>query len=214
MPKKEKDKKQVQTIKVDTTKPESNLKSLGGSRYDEFNNILANQAIATISVHNHDPQYASDKKLSALQAMGGIAPQNEVEGMLGAQMVACHNAIMECYRRAASSSLTIEQGQFNLGFANKLSRTFTMQMDALQRFRGQGGQQKVEVTHLHVHEGGQAIVAGNIERPSLKGVGVQEKAEEQPHAKQDSTKQITHAPEPAMPCFDTAKDPVPVPRDA
>jgi hypothetical protein len=30
----------------------------------------------------------------------GIAPQDEFEGMTAAQLVACHNASMECYRRA------------------------------------------------------------------------------------------------------------------
>ena len=36
-------------------------------------------------------------------------------------------------------------------------RTFTMQVEALQRYRGKG-QQKVTVEHVHVHAGGQAIV--------------------------------------------------------
>ncbi|MBT4688816.1 MAG: hypothetical protein HOB72_12045, partial [Rhodospirillaceae bacterium] len=43
---------------------------------------------------------------------------------------------------------------------NKLARTFTAQMEALNRYRGKG-QQKMTVEHVHVHEGGQAIV-GNV----------------------------------------------------
>ena len=38
-----------------------------------------------------------------------------------------------------------------------LLRTFTTQMEALKRYRT-GGQQKVTVEHVHVNEGGQAIV--------------------------------------------------------
>jgi uncharacterized protein YcbX len=43
---------------------------------------------------------------------------------------------------------------------NKLARTFASQVEALNRHRGKG-QQKVTVEHVHVHEGGQAIV-GNV----------------------------------------------------
>jgi hypothetical protein len=44
-----------------------------------------------------------------------------------------------------------------LGLAIKLLRTYTKQMEALQRYRGKG-QQKVTVEHVRVHSGGQAIV--------------------------------------------------------
>jgi hypothetical protein len=43
---------------------------------------------------------------------------------------------------------------------NKLARTFNLQLEALKRLRS-GGEQKVRVEHVHVHEGGQAIV-GNV----------------------------------------------------
>ena len=44
--------------------------------------------------------------------------------------------------------------------AGKLSRTFTMQMEALNRYRGKGGQ-KMTVEHVHINSGGQAII-GNV----------------------------------------------------
>jgi hypothetical protein len=44
---------------------------------------------------------------------------------------------------------------------NKLVRTFTVQMEALNRHRSKG-QQKMTVEHVHIHEGGQAIV-GNVQ---------------------------------------------------
>jgi hypothetical protein len=46
----------------------------------------------------------------------------------------------------------------NLDQANKLSRSFLGLIEALNRHRGKGGQQKVTVEHVHVHQGGQAIV--------------------------------------------------------
>ena len=66
-------------------------------------------------------------------------------------------------------------------------RTFATQMETLKRYRT-GGQQTVKVEHVHVHEGGQAIV-GNVETRA----GVATKVGDQAHAKA-----ITHAPEPEM----------------
>jgi hypothetical protein len=75
-------------------------------------------------------------------------------------------------------------------------------LDALNRHRGKGAQ-KVTVEHVHVHEGGQAIV-GNIES---RGGGLAPKSEEQPHA-------LAYAPGTTMPSADTPRESVPVPRDA
>ena len=44
--------------------------------------------------------------------------------MLAAQMVAAHNAAMECYRRAMLGEQTFEGRKENLTQANKLSRTY------------------------------------------------------------------------------------------
>ena len=43
--------------------------------------------------------------------------------------------------------------------SGKLSRTFAMLLDALNRHRGKR-QQKITVEHVHVHSGGQAVVDG------------------------------------------------------
>ena len=94
---------------------------------------------------------------------------------MAAQLLASHNAAMECYRRAMIAEQTFEGRKENLNQANKLSRTHTTLLEALNRHRGKG-QQKVTVEHVHVHSGGQAIV-GNVE-----GGGVRTKSENQPHA--------------------------------
>ena len=52
---------------------------------------------------------------------------------------------------------TFEGHRENLNQANKLGRTYTILLDALNRHRGKG-QQKVTVEHVHVHAGGQAVV--------------------------------------------------------
>jgi hypothetical protein len=95
--------------------------------------------------------------------------------MMAAQLIASHNAAMECYRRAMIGEQTFEGRRENLAQANKLSRTFATLLEALNRHRGKG-QQKVTVEHVHVHEGGQAIV-GCVEAP---GGGTPAKLKDQP----------------------------------
>jgi len=125
-------------------------------------------------------------------------------GMMAAQLIAAHNAAMECYRRAMIGEQTFEGRRESLNQANRLSRSWTLLLEALNRHRGKG-QQKVTVEHVHVHAGGQAVV-GTIERP---GGGDQVRTEEQPHAKQ-----IAHAPEPALRRPDEERDTLPVARNA
>lgn len=186
------------------------LKNIGGSQSDHWNNTLANQAVQALWVKNSSAE-ERDKQLSAtVAALIGIAPKDELEGMMAAQLVAAHNAAMECYRRAMIGEQTFEGRRENLAQANKLSRTYAALIEALNRHRGKG-QQKVTVEHVHVHAGGQAVV-GMVAAPGLPGGGDASKIEEQPHAKQIAP-QITNAPEPAMPCPDPSRDAVPVASD-
>ncbi|MGI9501180.1 MAG: hypothetical protein ACR2P3_14175, partial [Geminicoccaceae bacterium] len=114
---------------------------------------------------------------SALAAMHGIAPRDETEAMLAAQMVATHQASMECYRRATLKEQTFDGRQANLNQGSKLSRTHAALLEALNRHRGKG-KQTVTVEHVHVHQGGQAIV-GTV---THEGGGAAAKTEEQSHA--------------------------------
>jgi hypothetical protein len=89
----------------------------------------------------------------------GIEPQDQMEAMLAAQMAAVHNATMTFARRLNHVDNIQQQDSAERAF-NRLGRTFTTQMEALKRYRT-SGQQKMTVEHVHVHEGGQAIV-GNV----------------------------------------------------
>ena len=123
---------------------------------------------------------------------------------MAAQLIAAHYAAMECYRRAMLGEQTLQGRTENLSQANKLSRTYSTLLEALNRHRGKG-QQKVTVEHVHVHSGGQAVV-GVVESP---GGGDRAKSEGQPHAKQ-----IAHAPQSPMWGADKERDAVPVTGDA
>jgi hypothetical protein len=184
------------------------LKTIGGSQSDHWNNLLANQATQALWMKFSDPETRDKQYKATVATLVGIAPKDELEDMMAAQLIAVHNAAMECYRRAMLGEQTFEGRRDNLNQANKLSRTWATLLDALNSHRGKG-QQKVTVEHVHVHAGGQAVV-GTIERP---GGGDRGKTEEQPHAK-PTTPELTHALEPALWSSDTERPPVPIASDA
>ncbi len=91
----------------------------------------------------------------------GIEPQDNVECMLASQMVACHNMAMECARIAMRADQSSQGIDTYINHVTKLTRTFVAQVDALKRYRT-GGKQIIQVQHVNVNEGGQAVV-GNIQ---------------------------------------------------
>jgi hypothetical protein len=136
-----------------------------------------------------------------ISALIAISPQDEIEGMIATQLVAAHNAAMECYRRAMIGEQSFEGRRENLNQANKLSRTYATLLEGLNRHRGKG-QQKVTVEHVHIHQGGQAIV-GNVQ---TQGAGLPLKSKEQPHA-------LGHASRQAMRSEDPQWQPLPIAGD-
>jgi hypothetical protein len=99
-----------------------------------------------------------------------IAPRDTLEAMLAVQMAGIHNVAMNCLSRAMNSQQTFAGRESNLNYATRLLRTFTAQMEALQKYRGKGTQQKVTVEHVHIHQGGQAIV-GAVSHQGKSGGG-------------------------------------------
>jgi hypothetical protein len=95
---------------------------------------------------------------AALCMLSAIDPKNELEAMLAVQMVASNHMALMSTRRAAHAQ-TIDSRQLNGNLATKFSRTFVAQMEALPRHR-RGGKQIVE--HVHVNEGGQAVIANTV----------------------------------------------------
>jgi len=198
-----KTKKSAETLAIiDPASGKGGLKAVGGSMSDDWNSALMEQTIRSIWYGSDPkPERINISRQAAATAMIGIAPKDEIEGMVAAQLVACHNATMECYRRAMLPGQTHVGWNDNLNHASKLSRTYAALLETLNRHRGKG-QQKVTVEHVHVHDGGQAIV-GNVETP---GGGFASKSKGQPHA-------LAHAPGTPMRSTDTPREPVPVTRD-
>jgi hypothetical protein len=107
-----------------------------------------------------------------LALMAELKPQDAFEGLLISQMLMVHKQAM--YHLNISNldgnrgSTAIQDSLTNR--YTKLMRLYAQQMEALDKHR-RGGNQKMTVEHVHVHEGGQAIV-GNV---SQGGGGKHEK---------------------------------------
>jgi hypothetical protein len=147
-----------------------------------------------------------------LGALHGINPGDEVEGMLAAQMVATHLAAMGCLRRAQAPGQTFEGRDMNLRHATKLTRTYTMQVESLKRYRSKG-EQRVVVQHQHVNvtaEQAAVQVNGSVD-PAPRGRGAGSKTEEQSHAPAEPAP-LAYEPCTPLQCPDPAGDAVPVAR--
>jgi len=103
----------------------------------------------------------TDSAINAAYAMyQGIDPRDNVECLLATQMVAVHNMAMELAKRTMIPDQTFEGVNANVNRVTKLMRTYTTQVEALKKYRT-GGKQTIQVQHVNVNEGGQAVV-GNI----------------------------------------------------
>jgi hypothetical protein len=154
--------------------------ALGTADADFINSILTQLANATSKESGADEGQLN----FVLSVLAGVAPRDRVEAMLAVQMALVHLATITFTQRLARVDMIPQQDSCQNGL-NKLMRTFTNQMETLKRYRS-GAQQTVKVEHVHVHEGGQAIV-GNVETG-----GGAPKPKDQAHA------QLTHAYEPEM----------------
>lgn len=93
---------------------------------------------------------------AGMAAVAGIEPQNEQEAMLAVQMVGTHEMAIEMMELARRST-DINRAERYGNLATKFLRTYTTQLEALAKLR-RGGEQTVRVEHVHVYNGGQAIV--------------------------------------------------------
>lgn len=102
---------------------------------------------------------------NTMTVIKSINPKDKIEAMLASQMTAIYNAAMQTLSRASqliqsNNATTLAAGNKTFNIASMLMRTYTMQMEALNRHRGKG-QQKITVEHVNITDGGKAVI-GNI----------------------------------------------------
>lgn len=130
---------------------------------------------------------------SVLAFVAGCAPQNEMQAAIAVQMALTNDSAA----RALTSMAGGNPEAFN-NIANKLLRTFAVLAETLNKMQ-RGGTQIVK--HIHVNEGGQAIVADTFNHTGGSG-----KAAEQTHATESA------GVGPALPGAHPLGNGVPIPR--
>jgi hypothetical protein len=131
------------------------LHSITGVRNNDAVDMLLDQ-LTRLAASDFDKLDAT-RANRAIAMMDEINPSDGPEAMLAAQMVAVHVAAMHCFSRAMLDGQSFLTRDLNLKHGAKLSRIYAQQVEALDKHRRKG-QQTVIVEHVHVNDGGQAIV--------------------------------------------------------
>jgi hypothetical protein len=147
-----------------------------------------------------------EKINAGLAGVDSIAPRDPVEAMLASQMWATHHAAMMMLKRLNMDQPSLEVYDSISNRANKLMRTFTAQVETLNRYRN-AGKQNITVQHQHI---GIAAEHANIAVGCTTGGGggSLEKGK-QAHDKRE----IAHACVTPLLGQDPSRDALPVPRD-
>lgn len=131
------------------------LRDIAGVKTNELALQLANQ-LAHLQVW--DKRSGVDGLGLATMLLAELQPKSALEAMLATQMVGVHHAATMFLARATLEEQTPNGTDANVVRATRLMKLFNEQLDALGKLRGKTSRQKVTVEHVHVHEGGQAIV--------------------------------------------------------
>ena len=102
---------------------------------------------------------------ASLAFIEGAKPRDEIECALVIQMACTHSAAMAVLSRlgGAAGDRTVS---VMASAAARLLRAYATQVEALRRLR-HGGSQTLRVEHVHVNEGGQALI-GNVRSGNVR----------------------------------------------
>lgn len=132
--------------------------------------MLTNYATKLVDLSNLSEDDREKKEFDLGQAVkklsNSLGAQGLLQNMLAVQMLGVHELQQKLMLYANKSLHDPQYGQYYLNAITKLSNVFIQQVNTLQKLQS-GCQQKVVVEHLHINEGGQAIV-GQVNTRSPK----------------------------------------------
>lgn len=97
---------------------------------------------------------------ASLAFVEGAQPKDEVECALVIQMACTHSAAMAVLARLGGGYGFDRNVVAKASAASRLLRAYAMQVESWRRLK-KGGSQFMRVEHVHVNEGGQAVI-GNV----------------------------------------------------
>jgi hypothetical protein len=146
-------------------------KALGTTSSDFVNASLFQIQAAARSPWGGISELAMNAALAMIEA---AAPKDEIEGALAVQMACTHTAAMAVLARLDAALGTERRVAAFGSTAARLMRAYATQVEVRRRLRN-GGQQFVRVEHVHVNDGGQAVI-GNVKKADAQGYSAAEKS--------------------------------------
>jgi hypothetical protein len=126
-----------------------------GTQHSDVADRIINQVInAQVCPRPRD----GDHLTKAISMIREMAPQNVTEAMLAVQMIATNDAALMFLGRATTEGQSSAGAEASALCAIRLMRLHLDQIEAMQKLKGKTRHQKVVVEHVHVYQGGQAIV--------------------------------------------------------
>ena len=103
---------------------------------------------------------------AALAMIEAAAPKDEIEGALAVQMACTHTAAMAVLAKLDVAFATERRVAAFGSAAARLMRAYATQVEVLRRLRN-GGHQYVQVEHVQINDGGQAVI-GNVKKQDVQ----------------------------------------------
>ena len=103
---------------------------------------------------------------AALAIIEAAAPKDEIEGALAVQMACTHTAAMAVLAKLDAAFGSERHVAAFGSTAARLMRAYATQVEVLRRLRS-GGQQFMRIEHVHVNDGGRAVI-GNVQQQDAK----------------------------------------------
>lgn len=142
------------------------LCSATGSFDPDYARLLINSAINACTGNEKERVNQINGIINTLLAS---KPKDAIEGMLLARLLVLHNNYMEYMSQAISTEGSHQVLDLRLNRSMKLMRLFNETLDTLNRHRRKG-KQKITVQHVHVNDGGQAIVGSSFTAGGQEGL--------------------------------------------
>ncbi len=103
---------------------------------------------------------------TAVAAVRSLRPRGLIEDMLAVQIVATHNAALDCFRRAALPGQSPHVWEMSLRQADRLMATCLRQLETFARLRGKDTTGVMLGNFLNIQPGGQAVVRMHTALPT------------------------------------------------
>lgn len=118
---------------------------------------VADLAYTNIKFGKNTPAEIDNRLNESAEIIQSFCPEDGTQLMLAAQMAAVHQMQQRLMMYSYNGDQSLESMTHYINAIAKLSNVFIQQINAMNKLKGVN-QPKVTIEHVHVHNGGQAVV--------------------------------------------------------